>query len=62
MTEKKIRQLECERVAVRHDIDNFLERLWKKSDTLQRIKIRGVQKNINKLIEIELLLEAESNK
>ena len=42
-------------------IDSYFQRRYKMASTLERIKIRNVQKAINKLVETEILLETESN-
>lgn len=42
-------------------IDTYLEAKYKRATTLERIKIRGVQKAINKLLEVERELTLNEN-
>lgn len=42
-------------------IDEYFFERHKKATTLERIKIRGVQKAIKEIVECNILLEQESN-
>lgn len=43
-------------------IDKYFEPRYKKATTLERIKIRGVQMCISKIVELEIELSKEEDK
>lgn len=56
-----IKQLKTKEKKLHKQIDSYLLERHNKASTLERIKIRGVQKAIIELIEVNILLEAECN-
>lgn len=56
-----IKQLQKKENKLHEQIDAYFLERHKKADTLERIKIRGVQKAIIELIKVNILLEAECN-
>jgi len=55
------KQLQKKESKLHESIDAYFAEKYKKADTLERIKIRGVQRAIIELVEVNILLEAECN-